>query len=82
MKIKKQLFRNYINSGKKIIFVLNRCNDDHEKLVECLHEKYQNLEFEIKHLNIRLETRIKQVKSMCKNLGLSDELINIELNLN
>jgi len=43
-------FQNYINSGNKIVFLLNRPQRDFSELIKCLDTVYPNLDYEIRNV--------------------------------
>ena len=75
-------FRNYIKNGQsqeKVVFILSRFNKNVDKLHDVLKRKYPNLNYEIN--TITPVEGIDTVKGHYELMGLSDDVIKIELGL-
>ena len=71
-------FRNYINSGDKIAFIISRFSEDYTQLHKALSETYPNLEYDILHMTPPEERQM--VLEHYKLMQVPDEITNLEFN--
>lgn len=71
-------FRNYINSGDRIAFIISRFSEDYTELHKALSEIYPNLEYDILHMTPPEERQM--VLEHYKLMQVPDEIINLEFN--
>ena len=67
-----EAFRNYINSGEPVTFIITRPQKDHTRLFNCIKNRYPHLEFSILNLYDAKKDDIELFKSMHLAMGLKD----------
>ena len=71
-------FRNYLNSGSTIAFIVARFSEDYTQLDKALSEVYPNLKYDIFHMTPSEERQM--VLDHYKLMQVPNEIINLEFN--
>jgi len=67
-------FRNYLNSGEKILFIITKENDNLTELHEAIKENYPTLDYSIKRLDLELGK--EHYYSHLQIMGCNIDLLN------
>lgn len=71
-------FRNYLNSGEKVVFLISRIQQDMSELESILKEKYPMLDYAIVKINPLLKNPLPFIKQHYEIMRLTEEEIQNE----